>query len=318
MIRRLTRHVEARYPRAIDEGRSPSETIDLLDEVVILVGDDGSPGAEAAQTWAAQYASAAPDARVVRAHVSQGSTSAGLLSRADEEAADLIVLGRRGSGGFSALELGSTAHQVAERSPIPVAVVPHEGFAPARPLSRLAVGVDGTPHSGAAAEWTARVAAAASVPVWAVHALDLAPALAFGSVDGADYQRTRRRVAEEVEQRWCAPLRSAGVDHQAVLAEGGAGAVLLEVVKAHDIDLLVVGRGPGWPGALMGSVAHRAIAYSPCVTVVVPSSGGVTTTSASQPRTDPPDEVDDDDAIDAAGLDSFPASDPPGWWAGPR
>lgn len=38
MTRRLTRHGAARYPRAIDEGRSPSDTIDLLDEVARRAG----------------------------------------------------------------------------------------------------------------------------------------------------------------------------------------------------------------------------------------------------------------------------------------
>lgn len=47
-----------------------------------------------------------------------------VLNAASEEEADLIVLGRRGSGGFTELMLGSTSHQVAEHSSCPVFIVP--------------------------------------------------------------------------------------------------------------------------------------------------------------------------------------------------
>ncbi len=47
-----------------------------------------------------------------------------VLDAASEEEADVIVLGRRGAGGFSELMLGSTSHQVAEHSACPVFIVP--------------------------------------------------------------------------------------------------------------------------------------------------------------------------------------------------
>jgi nucleotide-binding universal stress UspA family protein len=52
-----------------------------------------------------------------------------IIAAAEEVRADLIVLGSRGMGGFPEQLLGSTSHQVAERSHLPVLIVP--------PLHRL-------------------------------------------------------------------------------------------------------------------------------------------------------------------------------------
>jgi nucleotide-binding universal stress UspA family protein len=54
--------------------------------------------------------------------VKQGSASQALLKAAED--AGLLVVGRRGHGGFIGLLIGSTAEQVAHHAPCPVVVVP--------------------------------------------------------------------------------------------------------------------------------------------------------------------------------------------------
>jgi nucleotide-binding universal stress UspA family protein len=54
----------------------------------------------------------------------EGPPVLSLLDAASEEGADMIVVGRRGTGGFAELMLGSTSHQVAEHAACPVLIIP--------------------------------------------------------------------------------------------------------------------------------------------------------------------------------------------------
>jgi nucleotide-binding universal stress UspA family protein len=53
-----------------------------------------------------------------------GAPALVLLSVAQREQIDMIVVGSRGAGGFEALLLGSTSHQVAAHATCPVVIVP--------------------------------------------------------------------------------------------------------------------------------------------------------------------------------------------------
>jgi nucleotide-binding universal stress UspA family protein len=257
----------------------------------LVVGDDGSPGAAAARAWADALAAATgahvTAVRVVGAPQDAGSAADGeprvvvgvpapsLLAAADEIAADLVVVGRRGAGGHEALRLGSTAHQVAEHATRPVAVVPH-AVRPARrgwPFSVIAVGHDGSPTAAGALGWGVQLAAASASSLLVIHAVELAPPFAAAGLDDEAYEDARTRTAATIDDQWCAPVRDAGVAYQTVIEEGGPAVVLLDAVRARGADLLVVGRQPSeaFPGMAMGSVAHRALGFAPCPTIVVPA-----------------------------------------------
>lgn len=69
-----------------------------------------------------------------RAQLLEGSPVPTLLAAIDEEEAELVVVGTRGTGGFPELRLGSTSHQLAERAHCPVLIISPDAPAPSTPL----------------------------------------------------------------------------------------------------------------------------------------------------------------------------------------
>jgi len=60
----------------------------------------------------------------VRAVLAEGYPANVIRETADAENADLVVVGRRGLGGFTELVLGSTSHHLAHHLNRPIVIVP--------------------------------------------------------------------------------------------------------------------------------------------------------------------------------------------------
>jgi nucleotide-binding universal stress UspA family protein len=261
----------------------------------LLVGNDGSPDAAAATAWVKALAGAS-GAEVMRARVVDRSAVAGanfgepradgtveltgspvraLMTAAEKFRADLIVVGRRGVGGFESLRLGSVAHQIAEHATLPLAVVPGS-FHHAQtgwPFAAIAIGHDGSSAGARALAWVTELAVLSSARVVVVHAVEFGPAFAMAGLDSA-YERVRAQTRAAVEAEWTSSLRDGGVEYSTVVEDGGPAGVLLKAAQDQAVDLLVVGRRErgAFPGMAMGSVAHRALGLAHCPVVVIPSS----------------------------------------------
>jgi nucleotide-binding universal stress UspA family protein len=255
---------------------------------LVLVGDDGSDAAARAVAWATRFARERQlDATSVHAsktgvsprdepelacvNLREEHPASGIIQTADELDADLIVLGRRGAGGFPSLPIGTTAHVVAAASGRPVVIVPPGDFNDDEPLVRRAViGIDGFPNSTAAAAWAVRVFPAARFT--AVHAVEIAPALlGLEAEEGSRlYDRAHERASALMED-WCRPLSDAGVDFDTVIEEGGPGEVLLNRAAQVQADLVIVSRRDHHLlRGTLGSVSQRVLAYAPCPAAIVP------------------------------------------------
>jgi nucleotide-binding universal stress UspA family protein len=203
-----------------------------------------------------------------KAEVAEGGAAHVLLELA--KGADMIVIGARGRGAFAGALLGSVSQQVAHHTPCPLVIVPDRAADRAdRPVTTIAVGVDGSPGARAALAWAVREAALVGATVRAVGAWQM-PVYAFPpavAIPGPDFDLsgpTAALIAEVVAD--VAP----GTAVEPVVVNGPAALALLD--EAETADLVVVGsRGTGgFAGLLLGSVSQQLAAHSPAPVAIVP------------------------------------------------
>lgn len=178
--------------------------------------------------------------------------------------AGMVVVGSRGAGGMTGLQLGSVGLQVAAHAQAPVTVVRGRWRpAPEMPPAPVVVGADGSAASMGAVEFAIREAELREVPLVAVCALsDSAGVLGVARKMDADFCAAVDRflsahpgitVQRRVEQ---------GPPREALLAAASGGQLL--VVGAR-------GRG-GLPEMMLGSVSLTVLHHAACpVTIVRPS-----------------------------------------------
>ena len=76
---------------------------------------------ETVEAWCAPLAQAGVAFRIV---MIEGVPADTIMTTADEEAADLVIVGRRGRGGFAELILGSTSYALTHHSKRPLLIIP--------------------------------------------------------------------------------------------------------------------------------------------------------------------------------------------------
>lgn len=192
--------------------------------------------------------------------------STGLVDAA--EGADLVVVGSRGSGGFTRLRLGSTGYRTAAHSSTPVVVVPDAATTDLDGRRPLVVGVDGSRAAGRALRWAVDEARHRDVPLTAVHASRGAEdrhddgATSDGSTSGTAGERLLEVALDEVD--------TAGVTVERVVTAGGPADTLL--AQSAPDGLLVLGtHGRGTVGRMVfGSVSHQCLHHADGPVVIVP------------------------------------------------
>jgi nucleotide-binding universal stress UspA family protein len=199
--------------------------------------------------------------------------SAGPATRVlGEASADvaLLVIGRRGGGGFTDRLVGSSAAQIAQFAACPTVVVPEIGLIVPPDGPGVVVGVDVGDNAQPAIELAFDEASRRRLPLTAVRAWTLLsdqPGLRADVIPlPEDLEAEQRRLLSEALAGWSAKYPDVLVVSRVVRRH--AATALAHV--GRDAALLVVGaRGAGgFRGLRLGSVSDAVIRHAPCSVAV--------------------------------------------------
>jgi nucleotide-binding universal stress UspA family protein len=142
-------------------------------------------------------------------------------------------------------------------------------------IARIVVGLDGSEHSSFALAWAIRMARGMHSEVVAVYAIDLPVwfVSAAGPLPPQFDPEWRAAMQTEFEDRWCKPLRDAGVRYYTRMEDGRAASVINQVADEMEADVIVVGRRgrAGVAELVLGSVSHELVRHSKRPVLVISS-----------------------------------------------
>jgi nucleotide-binding universal stress UspA family protein len=198
--------------------------------------------------------------------VANGLSVDGILCRARERSADLIVMTTHGAGPISRAFLGSTADELVRRSPTPLLLIrPQEANADLRgepALSRLLIPLDGSALAEQILRPAADLARATGATVMLLYVNE--PARRSGAV--------ARPYLEGVAQR----LRLQSLEVQTlVVSDDRVVPTMLRAARAGACDVIALathGRG-GLRRLLLGSVADKILRAASCPLLVLRPAG---------------------------------------------
>ncbi len=222
----------------------------------------------------------------VNAELITGYPSETLLEWTALRKPDLVALGAQGLRATLGILLGGVVQQQVEYADAPVLVVraPHTG------IKRVLMVTDGSAHSHRALAYMATMGLPADIRLEVLHVLppvptpdlvartwplggELAPPMPSQEIEAAVSQQVREEEAwgYQLLEKAVNYLAVHGLEAQGALKRGDAASVIIDYIKANQIDFVVAGsrglsRVRGW---LLGSVSRKLVHYSGCSVLIV-------------------------------------------------
>ena len=214
--------------------------------------------AGARQVLAAAQAVARAEGYDTRIELRQGvNPHKEIVRLADDQHADLIVMGRRGRRGLALMMVGDSTRKVIGYADCSVLVVPRAAEIWQK---RILVATDGSRYGERAAEAAGQVAKIFGLPITVV------------SVLRPKFDDVRRAEARLEVDRVTDALAREGIEvDSAIFDDADPAAAVVELARQRGADLIVMGSHgrTGLGRLLLGSVAERVIGTATCPVLIV-------------------------------------------------
>ena len=201
-----------------------------------------------------------------------------ILDTAHSEAADLIVMGTHGLGGFRKWLLGSTTERLLRRTDVPVLIVPPTGEPPGvrradgkLELSRIVAATDFSESSKHAINTAVDIARQFSAKLTLVHVVDppIVPPQWQPLLEESDEKRIAdaRTRLDALTDECCDPQAC-----EAIVSVGRPADVIGSLAQDRRAQLIVMGLNSeqGRFAARPGSIAYRVVSSAIMPVLVVP------------------------------------------------
>lgn len=210
----------------------------------------------------------------VATEVVAGSPVEVLLHRS--EGARMVVVGKRGLGGFARVIIGSNSIALAGRAKVPVAIVPDDWNQDVHEESAVVIGIDAYRPEHNPIHVAFSRARRLGVRLVAVHGWESPAAYSWdpASIAGTTSQWEQEAHAEfdRVLELW----RERFPDVEVVAVPSHSHPAMAVLDASEQAQLVILGRHTDGRlgGFAFGSVTRAVLHYSQCPVMVVPTEGG--------------------------------------------
>lgn len=197
--------------------------------------------------------------------VKEGSTAKKIIETAEEENADLIVMGKRGLSAVEKLFLGSVANQILRNSPIPVLITKKRQQKPE--VKKILVPTDFSPQEEMERDFAWKLAKGCDANLTLLHVLEL-----------HDYEFSPRVLEEmfnavmrRLKQRKKREKEDIKVEEKVTRAINAAVGIV-DFAETHHFDLIVVSTyvQSKLERFFLGSTTEKVISYTHIPVFAIP------------------------------------------------